>query len=158
MSMPIRMCDCEDNDVAREHRYGREGDSDWLRVDWSEHLRWVEVAGQPVNMVELGSGPPVIFIHGLGGCWQNWLEQLPELSADHRAIAFDLPGFGESPMPEEEISIAGSAQLVVGLMDELGIDRAPIVGNSMGGFIGAEMAVEAPERVARLVLVSAAGL
>jgi pimeloyl-ACP methyl ester carboxylesterase len=140
-------------------RYGPGGDSAWLDVDWSEHLRWVEVDGHRLNVAELGSGPPIVFVHGLGGAWQNWLEQLPDLARDHRCIAMDLPGFGESPMPaEEEVSISGSGRLVVGLLDELGIDEAVVVGNSMGGFVALEVAVQAPERVSKLVLVSSAGL
>ncbi|MEA2255641.1 MAG: hypothetical protein QOG35_1686 [Solirubrobacteraceae bacterium] len=138
--------------------YGAAGRSAWLDVDWREHQRWVTVAGRPLNVIELGSGPPVVFIHGLSGSWQNWLEQLPVFARDHRVVALDLPGFGASPMPEERISIPGYGRLVVALLDELGIDHAAIVGNSMGGFIGAEMAIAAPSRVERLTLVSAAGL
>jgi len=70
----------------------------------------------------------------------------------------DLPGFGYSPMPHEQISIAGYARLLDGLLAELGIDAAAVIGNSMGGFIGAELAISFPQRVERLVLVSAAGL
>jgi pimeloyl-ACP methyl ester carboxylesterase len=118
----------------------------------------VSVEGQPVNTIELGEGPPVVFVHGLSGSWQNWLEQLPVLAREHRVVAFDLPGFGYSPMPREEISIAGYARLLDGLMGELQIAAAAVVGNSMGGFIGAELAIAFPQRVERLVLVSAAGL
>jgi pimeloyl-ACP methyl ester carboxylesterase len=68
----------------------------------------------------------------------------------------DLPGFGESPLPEGEISIEGYAGVVDELCDRLGIDKAVVVGNSMGGFIGAAMAIHFSTRVERLVLVSAA--
>ena len=78
------------------------GRSPWLDVDWREHQRWVTIDGRRVNVVELGSGPPVVFIHGLSGSWQNWLEQLPVFAREHRVIAFDLPGFGESEMPARE--------------------------------------------------------
>ncbi|MCW3029249.1 MAG: alpha/beta hydrolase fold protein [Solirubrobacterales bacterium] len=111
-----------------------------------------------MNTIELGEGPPVVFVHGLSGSWQNWLEQLPVLAREHRVVAMDLPGFGYSPMPREEISIAGYARLLDGLLGELGIAAATVVGNSMGGFIGAELAIAFPQRVERLVLVSAAGL
>src|SRR3954449_13108132 len=141
-------------------RYGRGGDHEWAAVDWSRHLRWVTVGEQELNVLDLGSGPAIVWVHGLGGAWQNWLEQLPELSRDHRCVAMDLPGFGASPMPPdgEEISISGSGRVVVGLMDELEIDRAVVVGNSMGGFVALEVAVQAPDRVSKLVLVSAAGI
>jgi pimeloyl-ACP methyl ester carboxylesterase len=127
-------------------------------VDWRKHQRWVILDGQPVNVVELGSGPPLVFVHGLAGSWPNWLEQLPAFAAEHRVIALDLPGFGHSPMPAEQISISGYARLLDRLFDTLGINAAAVVGNSMGGFIGAELAIAFPQRVERLVLISAAGI
>ncbi|MEA2315157.1 MAG: hypothetical protein QOI03_1849 [Solirubrobacteraceae bacterium] len=148
------------NGSATAAAYGPVGRSEWLDVDWREHQRWVSVEGQPVNVIELGTprAQPVVFVHGLSGCWQNWLEQLPAFAAEHRVIALDLPGFGSSPMPAKEISIAGYARLLDRLLDQLGIDAAAVVGNSMGGFVGAELAIAFPERVERLVLVSAAGI
>jgi pimeloyl-ACP methyl ester carboxylesterase len=138
--------------------YGPTGRSPWLDVDWRAHQRWITVGERRVNVIELGSGPPVVFIHGLSGSWQNWLEQLPVFAREHRVVALDLPGFGASEMPEEEISIAGYARTVDAIFDAVGIDSAAVVGNSMGGFIGAELAIAYPARVERLVLVSAAGL
>ncbi|HEX4106822.1 MAG TPA: alpha/beta hydrolase [Solirubrobacteraceae bacterium] len=131
----------------------------WLDVDWREHQRWATVAGRPVNVVELGEGPPLVFVHGLAGSWQNWLEQLPVFAAaGRRVIAMDLPGFGDSPMPAERITISGYAAIIDELLGELGVDAAAVVGNSMGGFIGAELAIRFSTRVERLVLVSAAGI
>jgi pimeloyl-ACP methyl ester carboxylesterase len=135
-----------------------ENQAPWVAIDWSKHQRWVQVQGQPVNVIDIGSGEPVLFIHGLGGSWPNWLEQLPVFSQSRRAIAFDLPGFGGSPMPREPISIEGYARVVAELMDALQIPSAPIVGNSMGGEITAELAIGDPHRVQRMVLVSPAGL
>jgi pimeloyl-ACP methyl ester carboxylesterase len=138
--------------------YGPSGRSPWLDMDWREHQRWVTIDGRRVNVIELGSGPPVVFIHGLSGSWQNWLEQLPVVAREHRVIAFDLPGFGESEMPREKITISGYGRFVDALLDELGAGTVAVVGNSMGGFIGIELAISFPDRVERLVLVSAAGL
>jgi pimeloyl-ACP methyl ester carboxylesterase len=143
-----------------------------MDVDWSKHQRWVEVDGQPVNVIELGptqpradqAPQPLMFVHGLGGSWPNWLEQLATTSVERRVIAMDLPGFGYSPMPREQhrpgtgITISGYARLLDGLMGALGVDAAAVVGNSMGGFIAAELAIAFPQRVERLVLVSAAGI
>ncbi len=137
-----------------------------MDVQWREHLRWVRVQERWMNIVDMGPtdpdadspDEPLIFIHGLSGCWQNWLEQIPHFARDRRVIAVDLPGFGQSEMPAEEISISGYADAIDVLMTELGIDTAQIVGNSMGGFIGAELAIQHPARVERLVLVAAAGL
>ena len=149
--------------------YGPVGRSPWLDVDWRAHQRWIVADGQVVNTIDLGperdSGgadgearQPLVFVHGLSGCWANWLEQLPVLAGEHRVVALDLPGFGYSPMPPAEISISGYARLLDSLLDELGIDAAAVVGNSMGGFIAAELAIAFPQRVERLVLISAAGI
>jgi pimeloyl-ACP methyl ester carboxylesterase len=138
--------------------YGPVGRSPWLDLDWREHQRWVTVAGRQVNVIELGSGPPIVFIHGLSGSWQNWLEQLSVFAREHRVITFDLPGFGASEMPAQKITISGYGRFVDALLDELEVGSAAIVGNSMGGFIGMELAIRFPERAERLVLVSAAGL
>ena len=141
--------------------YGAVGRSEWMDVDWQEHLRWVRVHDRWMNIVDMNPDsalPALIFIHGLSGCWQNWLEQIPHFASDHRVIAVDLPGFGQSEMPAEDISISGYAEAIDALMTEIGIDSARIVGNSMGGFIGAELAIQHPARVERLVLVAAAGL
>jgi pimeloyl-ACP methyl ester carboxylesterase len=135
----------------------------WQDIDWREHQRWIVVDGTPVNTIAIGpergdAGEPLVFVHGLSGSWPNWLEQLPAFAREHRVIALDLPGFGYSPMPAEKLSIAGYARLLDGLLGQLGIDAAALVGNSMGGFIAAELAIAFPQRVERLVLVSAAGI
>ncbi|HEV2974028.1 MAG TPA: alpha/beta fold hydrolase [Solirubrobacteraceae bacterium] len=136
----------------------------WQDVDWSAHQRWIALDGSPVNVVELGperdagATQPLVFVHGLSGSWPNWLEQLPAFASERRVVTLDLPGFGHSPMPQRTISIAGYARMLDRLLGELGIDAAAVVGNSMGGFIAAELAIAFPQRVERLVLVSAAGL
>jgi pimeloyl-ACP methyl ester carboxylesterase len=137
--------------------YGTAGRSAWLDIDWRAHLRSIELHGARVNYVELGDGPPVVFVHGLSGCWQNWLENLPYFAERHRAIAVDLSGFGDSELPREEISIPGYGRFIDAFLGAIGLDRAALVGNSMGGFIGAETAIAHPSRVEKLVLVSAAG-
>jgi pimeloyl-ACP methyl ester carboxylesterase len=138
--------------------YGPPARSEWRSIDWREHQRWVTVAGRPINYVELGSGPPILFIHGLGGSWQNWLETLPFFARTHRVLAIDLPGFGASPLPAEMISISGYGRIVDEFCETVGFERGALVGNSMGGFIAAEVAIAHPHRVEKLVLVSAAGI
>src|SRR3954453_23639133 len=140
--------------------YGPTGRSAWMDVDWRAHRRFVEVAGRRVNVVEMGEGdPPVVFVHGLAGSWQNWLENIPHsAAAGHRVVAFDLPGFGASELPAGKVSIAGYGRLVDTLLDGLGVGPAVRVGHSMAGFIAAESAIQFPQRVEQLVLVSAAGL
>jgi pimeloyl-ACP methyl ester carboxylesterase len=136
-----------------------------MDVDWRAHQRWVLVGGRAMNVIDLGPAADapaatgtIVWIHGLSGSWQNWLENLPFFARTHRCIAMDLPGFGESEMPAETISIAGYAAAVDELLQTLGITRATVVGNSMGGFIGAELAIRFGTWVDKLVLVSAAGL
>ena len=138
--------------------YGPVGRSAWLDVDWRKHQRWIIVNDRAVNVIELGEGPPVVFVHGLSGSWQNWLEQLPVLAANHRVVALDLPGFGHSEIPKETITISFYARVLDQAMEALDMDAAAIVGNSMGGFVSAEMAIAFPQRVERLVLASPAGI
>jgi pimeloyl-ACP methyl ester carboxylesterase len=134
-------------------------DPEWLGIDWRRHLHRVELPGAEVNYAEIGEGEPIIFVHGLGGCWRNWLENLPYFGRSHRAIALDLPGFGESPLPSWSIDMPAYGRLVHDFCEKLGIERvAAIVGNSMGGFVSTEATIERPTRFERLVLVSAAGI
>ncbi len=137
---------------------GVAGRSAWMDVDWQAHRRFVEIDGRRANVVEMGDGPPLLLVHGLSGCWQNWLENIPRFARTHRVIAPDLPGFGASEMPREEISIDGYARFLENLCDALSIDAAAVVGNSMGGHIASELAIRSPQRVERLMLVSAAGI
>ena len=139
-------------------RYGPGPDSAWRHVDWAAHQHWVLVDDTPINYVEMGEGPPLLLIHGLAGSWQNWLETIPHFARTRRVLAPDLPGFGASAMPGEPISIPGYGRLVDALLDALDIEAAVLVGNSMGGFIAAELAIAHPQRVEKLVLVSAAGI
>ena len=138
--------------------YGTEDRSPWLDVDWTEHLRWLRIDGRRVNLMEMGEGPPLLLVHGHSGCWQNWLENIPHFARTHRVVAPDLPGFGYSEMPADGVSIENYARFLGALCQELRIESAPVVGNSLGGFVGAELCLKFPQRVERLVLVAAAGL
>jgi pimeloyl-ACP methyl ester carboxylesterase len=140
--------------------YGETAEPDWRSIDWAAHLSQVEVDGTPVNYVDLGDGglEPIVFVHGLGGQWQNWLENIPRAALERRVIAMDLPGFGRSPMPRERVTISGYGRCVDALCDKLSLGRVDMVGNSMGGYIAAEVAIQVPERIDQLILVSAAGI
>jgi pimeloyl-ACP methyl ester carboxylesterase len=146
-------------------------DPEWLRIDWREHLRWVDVppSTQPgmaparVNYAEMGptedeQGPPIVFVHGLAGCWQNWLQNIPHFARHHRVLALDLPGFGHSPMPPWEINIESHGRLLHDFCETVGVRDAVVVGNSMGGFVSAEAMIQDATRFSKLVLVSAAGI
>jgi pimeloyl-ACP methyl ester carboxylesterase len=143
--------------IASGTDYGNP-EPEWTSIDWRRHLRRVELPGAEVNYVEIGEGEPVLFVHGISGCWQNWLENLPHFGRGRRAIALDLPGFGASPMPGWAIDMPAYGRLLHDFCEKLGIDRGALVGNSMGGFVAVEAVTATPGRFDRLVLVSAAGI
>jgi pimeloyl-ACP methyl ester carboxylesterase len=141
--------------------YGATASPNWRETDWARELKQIEANGVPMNYVDVGSGDeePVVLVHGLGGQWQNWLENIPRLAQDRRVLALDLPGFGLTPEPSDgEISIPGYGRGVDAFCERLGLGEVDMVGNSMGGFVAAEVAIQFPERVSRLALVSAAGI
>ncbi len=133
-------------------------DPDWLKLDWRPHLHRVQLPGGEVNYAEIGEGDPIVFVHGISGSWQNWLENLPHFGRQRRAIALDLPGFGASPMPSWPIDMPAYGRLLHDFCEKLGVGSgATLVGNSMGGLVAAEAILSAPGSFERLVLVSAAG-
>lgn len=143
--------------IAAGHDYGNP-DPEWRRVDWRRQLRRLALPGAEVNYVEIGEGEPILFVHGLSGCWQNWLENLPHCGRERRAIAIDLPGFGASPMPRWEIDIPAYGRLLHDFCEKLGVQAGTVVGNSMGGLVAIEAVTAGPRRFERLVLASAAGI
>jgi len=143
--------------------YGATAQPDWRSIQWREKLRQVDIRGRRVNYVDMGEPggghPDVIFIHGLGGCWQNWLENIPHLAQTRRVLALDLPGFGASQMPAEKITISNYARTVVEFADAVGLEGPFVpVGNSMGGFVAAELGINHADRLHEIVLVAAAGI
>jgi pimeloyl-ACP methyl ester carboxylesterase len=139
--------------------YGAGADPNWRSIDWNRHRHRAEIRGRPVEYVDLGGGdgPPVVFIHGLAGRWQCFLENMPGVAEHRRVIGLDLPGFGASPMPAERLTITNYARTVDALCEHLGLGEVVLVGNSLGGFTAAEIAIRHPARVDRLVLAAAAG-
>ena len=138
-------------------------DGRWLKIDWSERIRQVTVHSAlgetPISYVDQGEGPPILLVHGLGGSWRNWLENIPFLSDSHRVVALDLPGFGLSPMAHEPISMPAYGDLVLRFADAVGLGPETfLIGHSMGGFISTEAVTCDPDRFARLSLVSTAGI
>lgn len=108
----------------------------------------------PLFYQSYGKGEAVLLIHGLGCSGADWALQIPALQTLFRVIVPDLPGCGSSLRPERGYSIAGSASLLWSLLDDLMISRLNIVGFSMGGAIALEMALQNPQRVARLALIN----
>jgi pimeloyl-ACP methyl ester carboxylesterase len=98
----------------------------------------------------------VIFVHGAGGTHTHWGYQLRDLAASRRVIALDLPGHGRSALPGRD-SIGGYRTALIAFLDALGLDRAVLVGHSMGGAVCLQTALDTPERVAGLGLAGTSG-
>jgi len=122
-----------------------------------ERLRFqrIDTASGELSILSAGSGPPVILIHGLGATKGSFLPTVAALADSFRTIALDLPGFGDSVKP---VGAAYHppffARAVVHLMDTLGLHRAHLIGNSMGGRIALELGLRHAERVGRLALLA----
>src|SRR3954452_5676005 len=108
--------------------------------------------GKQVWYEEAGFGPPLVLIHEGVADLTMWDEHVPELAKTRRVIRYDLPGYGRSPLPPGPFSWYRDLD---GLLDALAVDRAAVVGVSMGGRIALELALERPERVEALGLVAA---
>jgi pimeloyl-ACP methyl ester carboxylesterase len=118
--------------------------------------RYEDLSGLRVRYVRRGRGPTLVLLHGLASSIYTWADVIPALAEDHDVVAVDLPGFGGSDIPEE-LSSSVYPATVLALMDRLGISRATLVGNSLGGSVAVVLAARHPERVRRLVLIDAAG-
>ena len=121
---------------------------------------FVDVLGVRLHVRDTGppGAPAVILLHGFGSSLQTWDDWARGLEADHRVVRFDLPGFGlTGPDPSGDYAESRSLAVLLGLMDRLGIARAALIGNSMGGRIAWEFAASHPDRMTKLVLVSPDG-
>jgi pyruvate dehydrogenase E2 component (dihydrolipoamide acetyltransferase) len=105
-----------------------------------------------------GGGVPVLFLHGFGGDLDNWLFNLDALAEAAPVIALDLPGHGQSTARLPGAALADLAGFVAKFLDRLDVERVHVVGHSMGGAIGARLALDQPLRVASLALLNGAGL
>ncbi|OMH36995.1 hypothetical protein BGP79_14895 [Tersicoccus sp. Bi-70] len=115
------------------------------------------VDGADLRYRTTGEGPDVVLVHGIARSLEDWDEQHELLSSQFRVTSVDLPGFGESGPPSAPNTMETMARAVLGVMTALGIDRAHVVGNSMGGAVAMQLAALAPERVRTLVLADSAG-
>ena len=115
------------------------------------------VFGQKIKYLDAGSGPVVVLLHGLGGNSTNWAFNTPALAEKFRVIVPDQVGFGQSDKPLINYRVGTYVDFLDKFLAELKIERATLVGNSMGGWIAALYTLKHPARVERLVLVDAAG-
>ncbi len=108
---------------------------------------------------DVGDGPPLLMLHGSGPGvtgWRNFGGNLPSFSPSFRCLVLELPGFGVSD-PTDQHPMLSSAPAVTRLLDALALDSVDIVGNSMGGMVAAQVAIQQPERVRRLITVGGLG-
>lgn len=123
----------------------------------SPRAETVVVGGLRVHVLSAGTGAPLVYLHGAGDLG-GWIPALDRLAADFRVIRPDHPGFNQSEDDAAIGSVAGLAERYLEVLDALGLDTFDLVGTSLGGWLAAEIALRAPARVRRLVLVDAAGL
>jgi 3-oxoadipate enol-lactonase len=107
-----------------------------------------------LHTLDVGAGQPVLLLHGLGSCGDDWLFQTPVFSRHYRVIAPDFRGHGHSTDSAAPITIQRLAKDVVGLMSALDISSAHVVGLSLGGLVAQQLALDFPDKVVRLVLTN----
>lgn len=114
----------------------------------------LEVHGQALNVIDRGEGEAVVFLHAFPLQAGMWDYQFDALDGSHRCIAIDMPGFGQSDPPAvpDDTSMQRWADLVAGVLDQLGVDAATVVGASMGGYLAMALLRHHPARVRQLVL------
>jgi pimeloyl-ACP methyl ester carboxylesterase len=114
--------------------------------------------GTTIRYYDVGSGPALILIHGIGGDADDWAFCLDALARSHRVIALDLPGFGRSGKPHISYTIAGFVEMLERFLRTLNVEHATLVGHSLGGWIAATYALNFPQHLDKLVLLDAAGV
>src|SRR3954454_15515188 len=120
--------------------------------------RLVDVGGVSTYVVDAGEAPPVLLVHGYGDTADGWRRVVPGLLRDHRVIALDVPPFGRSDEIRAERLIDFYKEFFPAFFERMGIERATVVGHSLGGAISLHLTLERPELVDRLGLVAPAGL
>lgn len=131
-----------------------EGGGEGLKVET------VDVGGRAIAVGRAGAetGTPVVLIHGYASDMNSWAFNIPALAADHPVIAIDLPGHGASDKQVGDGSLSSLADAVIGALRALGVDRAHLVGHSLGGAVAAWLAAEHPGLALSLTLIAPAGL
>jgi pimeloyl-ACP methyl ester carboxylesterase len=118
----------------------------------------LELHGHRVIYRIAGTGPPVVLIHGMVNSSRHWEEVALQLATDHTVVAPDLIGHGDSATPRGDYSLGAHAAVVRDLLAVIGIERATIVGHSLGGGVAMQFFYQFPQRVERLALISSGGL
>lgn len=130
----------------------------WQAVEWKRYISEAEIDDRRLRYIDIGDGPAILLVHGLGGNWKFWLENICDLCSEHRVIAVDLPGFGESDCLRAQVTMRGFADVLAKLLATLDISQVTIVGHSMGGIVVAYFALKYPDAVRGFVLAGSGGL
>ena len=125
------------------------------RIGWNPSLspRTIQIKGHTIFYVAKGEGDPLLLIHGYGAGFWVWEKQMDSLSRDYKVYALDIIGYGYSDRPKIEYTPEAYIHFLRDFMDGLGIERASLIGNSMGGGIAWAAAALFPERVKKLILI-----
>ena len=121
-------------------------------------IQYRYIHGYRRAFIHVGRGPAILLIHGIGDCSDTWREIIPGLARHYTVIAPDLLGHGRSDKPRADYSVAAYANGMRDLISVLGVDRATVIGHSLGGGVAMQFAYQYPERCERLVLVSSGGV
>lgn len=117
-------------------------------------MKRIALADVELACVDAGHGEAVLFVHGLGASHSDWRHQIAPCAQHFRVLAPDLRGFGASTAGTRRIDIPQLASDLLALLDALGIERCHLVGHSMGGAVALQLALDAPQRVGRLVITN----
>ena len=121
-------------------------------------FQFMQVDGLSVRYVDTRTGSrTILLVHGLGGSIESWINNISGLSKELRVVALDLPGFGYSDKPKMDYTIKFYSDFVSKFARAIGIAPATIAGSSLGGHVGAEVAIRHPGTVSRLVMISPPG-
>jgi len=120
--------------------------------------RYVQLGPYRIHYFAGGAGEPLVLVHGLAGRALDFAPLMPALAKNHRVLALDLLGYGASDRPNVDYSVTLETTILRRFLDSQGLSRVDLAGWSMGGWIALDFAVQAPERINRLVLLDSAGL
>src|SRR6266540_7238906 len=124
----------------------------------AEYSHFADIDGVRIHYQEKGTGTPLLLLHGFTSSTYSWKDVFEPLSQTFRVIAVDLKGFGFSGKPDGDYSRRAQAALIAHLLDYFKIEKAWLCGNSMGGEIALNFALQNPHRVGGLILVDSAGV
>ena len=133
-----------------------------LKARWAPPpSQFVQIAGMSVHLRDEGPREdplPIVLLHGTGASLHTWEGWARALKDEHRVISYDMPGFGlTGPAPDANYTIENYVRVLVAVLDQVGVQRCVLAGNSLGGYVAWAAAVLEPGRIARLVLVDAGG-